>query len=93
MVWTPLPHPKRYKEVVREQDARTHLGLHLHMERQCKTQQSSSPRRPPTITGAIFDRTGSYENAIFVFIGTYSASLVLFLIALRLPRPLAHRGT
>ncbi|MBT5774694.1 MAG: hypothetical protein HOH95_10025 [Dehalococcoidia bacterium] len=47
----------------------------------------------PTITGAIFDRTGSYENAIFVFIGTYSASLVLFLIALRLPRPLAHRGT
>jgi sugar phosphate permease len=43
----------------------------------------------PTIAGAIFDRTGSYEIAILVFIGTFSASLVLFLIALRLPRPTA----
>lgn len=47
----------------------------------------------PTITGAIFDRTGSYEIAIFVFIGTFSGSLVLFLIASRLPRPLARRVT
>jgi len=46
----------------------------------------------PTIAGAIFDRTGSYEIAILVFIGTFSASLVMFLVALRLPRPLASRG-
>lgn len=45
----------------------------------------------PTIAGAIFDRTGSYDLAIFVFLGTYSASLVLFAIALRLPRPIDAR--
>lgn len=44
----------------------------------------------PTITGAIFDRTGSYDIAILVFIGTYSASLVLFAVALRLPRPVVR---
>jgi sugar phosphate permease len=41
----------------------------------------------PTIAGAIFDRTGSYDAAILLFIGTYAASLVLFVVALRLPRP------
>jgi len=47
----------------------------------------------PTIAGAIFDRTGSYDLAVFLFIGTFSASLVLFLIALRLPRPMAGRAS
>ncbi len=41
----------------------------------------------PTIAGAIFDRTGSYDLAILLFVGTYAASLVLFVIAVRLPRP------
>lgn len=45
----------------------------------------------PTIAGAIFDRTGSYDLAILVFIGTYAASLVLFVVALRLPRPVVNR--
>jgi sugar phosphate permease len=42
----------------------------------------------PTIAGAIFDRTGSYDLALLLFIGTFTASLVLFAVALRLPRPL-----
>jgi nitrate/nitrite transporter NarK len=46
----------------------------------------------PTIAGAIFDRTGSYDGAILLFIGTYVASLVLFVVALRLPRPDLTRG-
>ena len=41
----------------------------------------------PTIAGAIYDRTGSYEIALLVFIGTFTASLVLFIVAWRLPRP------
>ena len=40
----------------------------------------------PTIAGAIFDRTGSYDIPILVFLGTFAASVVLFLVALRLPR-------
>lgn len=47
----------------------------------------------PTIAGAIFDRTGSYDIAILMFIGTFSASLALFAVALKLPRPVVHRGT
>ncbi len=42
----------------------------------------------PTVAGAIFDATGSYELALLVFIGTFAMSFVLFGIALRLPRPL-----
>ncbi|MCC6237778.1 MAG: MFS transporter [Dehalococcoidia bacterium] len=42
----------------------------------------------PTVAGAIFDATGSYDLALLVFIGTFAASFVLFGIALRLPRPL-----
>ena len=45
----------------------------------------------PTVAGAIFDRTGSYDAAILLFIGTYAASLVLFVVALRLPRPNLNR--
>ncbi len=45
----------------------------------------------PTLTGAIYDATGSYEIALLVFIGTFSTSLVLFAIALRLARPLEAR--
>ncbi|MDA0350696.1 MAG: MFS transporter [Chloroflexi bacterium] len=46
----------------------------------------------PTIAGAIFDRTGSYDAAILLFIGTYVASLALFVVALKLPRPDLTRG-
>ena len=42
----------------------------------------------PTVAGAIYDATGSYDLALLVFIGTFAASFVLFGIALRLPRPL-----
>lgn len=42
----------------------------------------------PTITGAIYDATGSYDLALLVFIGTFSLAFVLFGVALRLPRPL-----
>jgi hypothetical protein len=40
----------------------------------------------PTIARAIFDRIGSYDIPILVFLGTFAASVVLFLVALRLPR-------
>lgn len=45
----------------------------------------------PTIAGLIFDRTGSYDIAILVFIGTYAAALVLFVVALRMPPPITRR--
>ncbi|GAB4331201.1 MAG: MFS transporter [Dehalococcoidia bacterium] len=41
----------------------------------------------PTIAGAIYDRTGSYDWALVMFICTFTASAVLFTIASRLPRP------
>ncbi|MEZ4503326.1 MAG: MFS transporter [Dehalococcoidia bacterium] len=41
----------------------------------------------PTIAGAIYDRTGSYDLALLLFTGTFTASLVLFAVAWRLPRP------
>jgi predicted MFS family arabinose efflux permease len=41
----------------------------------------------PTIAGAIYDRTGSYDWALVMFTGTFIASFVLFMIALRLRRP------
>jgi nitrate/nitrite transporter NarK len=47
----------------------------------------------PTIAGLIFDRTGSYDLAILVFIGTYVAALVLFVVALRMPPPVARRAS
>lgn len=45
----------------------------------------------PTLTGAIFDATGSYDLALLVFIGTFSVALVLFGISLRLPKPIETR--
>ena len=41
----------------------------------------------PTLAGAIYDATGSYDAALLMFIGTFSCAFVAFLIALRLPRP------
>jgi sugar phosphate permease len=42
----------------------------------------------PTVAGAIFDSTASYDLALVMFICTFSASFVLFAIASRLPRPI-----
>jgi len=41
----------------------------------------------PTIAGAIFDATGSYDWALVMFASAILGSLVLFWIAARLPRP------
>ena len=45
----------------------------------------------PTITGAIYDATGTYDLALLLFIGTFSAAFVLFAIASRMPHPQAKR--
>lgn len=42
----------------------------------------------PTIAGAIYDATGSYDGAILMYMCTFAAAFVLFNIALRLPRPI-----
>jgi nitrate/nitrite transporter NarK len=42
----------------------------------------------PTIAGAIYDATGSYDWALVMFLGTFAGAFVLFFVALRLPRPL-----
>jgi cyanate permease len=41
----------------------------------------------PTIAGAVFDATGSYDWALAMYITTFAAAFVLFFIASRLPRP------
>jgi sugar phosphate permease len=41
----------------------------------------------PTVAGAIFDRTGSYDWALVMFIGTYAAAALLFGIASRMKQP------
>jgi len=41
----------------------------------------------PTIAGAIFDATGSYDWALVMFSAAIGASFVLFWVASRLPRP------
>lgn len=41
----------------------------------------------PAVAGAIFDATGSYDAALVMFMGAFLASLALFYVALRLPRP------
>jgi predicted MFS family arabinose efflux permease len=45
----------------------------------------------PTAAGAIYDATGSYDWAIVMFLCTFGGAFALFLVALRLPRPIdAH---
>jgi sugar phosphate permease len=41
----------------------------------------------PTLAGWIYDTTGSYDLALVMYVGTFAAAMVLFLIASRLPRP------
>ena len=41
----------------------------------------------PTVAGAIFDRTASYDWALVMFAAAFGASMLLFLVARRLPRP------
>lgn len=41
----------------------------------------------PTVAGAIYDRTGSYDLALLMFIGTFTAAAGMFLFASRLRRP------
>jgi sugar phosphate permease len=41
----------------------------------------------PTLAGAIYDATGSYDAALLMFIGTFSLAFVAFFVALKLPRP------
>ena len=41
----------------------------------------------PTAAGAIYDATGSYDLALVMFLMTFAGSFVLFVVALRLPRP------
>ncbi len=42
----------------------------------------------PTIAGAIFDATGSYDWALIIFMGTFASAFFFFTIAYRLPRPM-----
>jgi len=41
----------------------------------------------PTAAGAIYDATGSYDLALVMFLATFAGSFALFVVALRLPRP------
>ena len=41
----------------------------------------------PTVAGAIFDATGSYDLALVLFIGIFALAIALFALTLRLPRP------
>jgi MFS family permease len=43
----------------------------------------------PTIAGAIYDATGGYDWALVMFVCSFTASLVLFAVARRLPLPVA----
>jgi sugar phosphate permease len=45
----------------------------------------------PTVTGAIYDATGSYDLALLLFTGTFTVALVLFAVAARLPHPIEAR--
>lgn len=45
----------------------------------------------PTVAGAIYDATGSYDLALLMFIGTFTAAAAMFLGASRLHRP--YRST
>ncbi len=47
----------------------------------------------PTLAGAIFDSTGSYDWALVMYICTFLLSLSLFYIALKLPRPVLEPQT
>ena len=40
----------------------------------------------PTVAGAIFDATGSYELALLLFGGTFAVAALLFAVVARLPR-------
>src|SRR4029077_7186951 len=41
----------------------------------------------PALAGAIYDRTGSYDGALIMFMGAFATGLVLFLIASRMRTP------
>lgn len=41
----------------------------------------------PTVAGAIYDATGSYDWALVMFMGTFVAAFALFAIASRMPHP------
>lgn len=41
----------------------------------------------PTIAGAIYDATGSYDLALFMFMGTFATAAVMFLVASKMKRP------
>ena len=45
----------------------------------------------PIVAGAIFDRTSSYNNVIWIFIGMYICGTVLFLVIQRPRSPLLNR--
>jgi sugar phosphate permease len=46
----------------------------------------------PTVAGAIFDATGSYDAALFMFCGTFALSFILFALSSRLPQPVQERA-
>ena len=46
----------------------------------------------PSIAGAIFDATGAYTWALVMYLGTFSAALALFAVALRMPKPSVRRS-
>jgi len=41
----------------------------------------------PTIAGAIYDATASYDLTLLMFIGTFAAAVAVFLLASQLRRP------
>jgi MFS family permease len=41
----------------------------------------------PVLAGAIFDASGTYDAVLMMWMGTFAASVALFLVASRLPRP------
>lgn len=46
----------------------------------------------PSIAGAIYDSTGSYDGALVMFMGAFGLGLILFVIAARLKPPLEQQA-
>ncbi len=46
----------------------------------------------PSVAGAIFDRSGSYEAALIMFASAFGLGIVLFLVAARMKLPLGQRA-
>jgi cyanate permease len=55
--------------------------------------ETSGQIMSPSIAGLIYDRTGSYDGALIMFMIAFALGLVLFLVASRLRTPALRSAT